>query len=103
MFLFVIFATSCETSFASSCPSSCSAAGISAIMADTSFMKELTIWANPFLAEPAKDYLIGATKPHQLISGRKTEHVLDPGSGDPGLLEADVAFGQPDPATVLHS
>jgi phosphoglycerate dehydrogenase-like enzyme len=103
MFLFVIFATFCETSFASSCRSSCSAAGISAIMADTSFMKELTIWANPFLAEPAKDYLIGATKPHQLISGRKTEHVLDPGSGDPGLLEADVAFGQPDPATVLHS
>jgi phosphoglycerate dehydrogenase-like enzyme len=72
-------------------------------MADTSFMKELTIWANPFLAEPAKDYLISATKPHHLIFGEKSEHVLDPSSGDSRLLEADIVFGQPDPATVLHS
>jgi len=61
-------------------------------MADTSFMKELTIWANPFLAKPAKDYLISATKPHHLIFGEKSEHVLDPGSGDSRLLEADIAF-----------
>jgi phosphoglycerate dehydrogenase-like enzyme len=66
-------------------------------------MKELTIWANPFLTESAKDYLVGATKPHQLIIGEKVEHVLDPGAGDRRLLEADIAFGQPDPATVLHS
>jgi phosphoglycerate dehydrogenase-like enzyme len=66
-------------------------------------MKELTIWANPFLTESAKDYLIGATKPHRLIIGEKVEHVLDSGAGDGRLLEAEIAFGQPDPATVLHS
>jgi phosphoglycerate dehydrogenase-like enzyme len=66
-------------------------------------MRKLTIWANPFLTESAKEYLTSATKPHQLVIGRKAEHVLDPGSGDLRLLQADVTFGQPDPATVLHS
>jgi phosphoglycerate dehydrogenase-like enzyme len=66
-------------------------------------MNELTIWANPFLTQSAKDYLIGATKPHRLIIGETAEHVLDPGTGNRCLLEADIAFGQPDPATVLHS
>jgi phosphoglycerate dehydrogenase-like enzyme len=66
-------------------------------------MKELTIWANPFLTEPVKDYLISATKPHPVIFGAKIEHVLDSGSEDPRLPEADIAFGQPNPASVLHS
>jgi phosphoglycerate dehydrogenase-like enzyme len=30
-------------------------------------------------------------------------HVLDPGVADSGALEAEVVFGQPDPATVLQS
>jgi phosphoglycerate dehydrogenase-like enzyme len=66
-------------------------------------MNELTIWANPFLTQSAKDYLIDATKPHRLLMRGNVEHVLDPGVGDRRLLEADIAFGQPDPATVLHS
>jgi D-isomer specific 2-hydroxyacid dehydrogenase-like protein len=75
----------------------------SAIMAAISFMNVLTIWANPFLTQSAKDYLIDATKPHRLLMGGNVEHVLDPGTGDRRLLEADIAFGQPDPATVLQS
>jgi phosphoglycerate dehydrogenase-like enzyme len=66
-------------------------------------MNELTIWANPFLTQSAEEYLTGATKLHRLVIGGKAEHVLDPGIEDNRLLEADIAFGQPDPATVVRS
>ena len=72
-------------------------------MVDTSFMNELTIWANPFLTQPAKEYLINAIGGHRIAFGGATEHVLDPGVADRGTQEADVIFGQPDPATVLQS
>jgi phosphoglycerate dehydrogenase-like enzyme len=66
-------------------------------------MNELTIWANPFLAQTAKEYLTDATREHRLLFGGETEHVLDSSSGDPRMLDADVVFGQPDPATVVRS
>src|ERR1700730_6640901 len=66
-------------------------------------MNELTIWANPFLTQSAEEYLTSATKLHRLVIGGKAEHVLDPGIEDNRLLEADIAFGQPDPATVVRS
>jgi phosphoglycerate dehydrogenase-like enzyme len=66
-------------------------------------MNELTIWANPFLTQQAKDYLIDAIGPHRLVLGGETKDVLDPGAGDPRTQEADVVFGQPDPAIVLQS
>jgi phosphoglycerate dehydrogenase-like enzyme len=66
-------------------------------------MNELTIWANPFLTQSAEEYLISATKLHRLVIGGKAEHVLDPGIEDRRLLEADIAFGQPDPGTVVRS
>jgi len=66
-------------------------------------MSELTIWANPFLTPPAKEYLIDAIGSHRLVLGGETKHVLDPGAADRGAQEAEVVFGQPDPATVLLS
>ena len=66
-------------------------------------MNELTIWANPFLTQSAKEYLTDATRQHRLVFGEKTDHVLDPSSGDPRMQDAEVVFGQPDPATVVQS
>ena len=66
-------------------------------------MNELTIWANPFLTQSAKEYLTDATRQHRLVFGEKTDHVLDPSSGDPRMQDAEVVFGQPDPATVVRS
>jgi len=66
-------------------------------------MKHLKIWANPFLNETAKDSLLNATKPYTLFLGGQTEHVLDPGAEDSRMLEAEIIFGQPDPAGVLQS
>jgi phosphoglycerate dehydrogenase-like enzyme len=66
-------------------------------------MNELTIWANPFLTPVAKEDLIDAIGSHRLVLGGESKHVLDPGVADRGTQEAEVVFGQPDPATVLQS
>jgi phosphoglycerate dehydrogenase-like enzyme len=66
-------------------------------------MNELTIWANPFLTQAAKEYLADAIGQHRLVFGEKTDHVLDLGSGDPLMEDANIVFGQPDPATVVRS
>jgi phosphoglycerate dehydrogenase-like enzyme len=66
-------------------------------------MSELTIWANPFLTQPAKEHLTEAIGSHRLVLGGETKHVLDPGIAEQGTQEAEVVFGQPDPATVLQS
>jgi len=66
-------------------------------------MNELTIWANPFLTQPAKEYLMDAIGSHRLVLGGETKHVLDSGIAEPGTQEAEILFGQPDPATVLQS
>jgi phosphoglycerate dehydrogenase-like enzyme len=66
-------------------------------------MSELTIWANPFLTPPAKEYLMDAIGSHRLVLGGETKHVLDPGAADRGAQEAEIVFGQPDPAIVLLS
>ena len=66
-------------------------------------MSDLTIWANPFLTRTAKEYLINAIGSHRLVLGGETKHVLDPGVADTGAQEAEIVFGQPDPATILQS
>ena len=66
-------------------------------------MNELTIWANPFLTQPAKEYLMDAIGSHRLVLSGETKHVLDSGIAEPGTQEAEILFGQPDPATVLQS
>src|ERR1700751_1673570 len=62
-----------------------------------------TIWANAFLTPPAKEYLIDAIGSHRLVLGGEIKHVLDPGAPDRDTEEAEVVFGQPNPASVLHS
>jgi len=61
--------------------------------ADTSFMKRMTIWANPFLAKPAKDYLIAPQSRIILSSAKNLSMCSILVSGDSRLLEADIAFG----------
>jgi phosphoglycerate dehydrogenase-like enzyme len=63
----------------------------------------LTIWANPFLTESAEELLVRSTPSHRLILAQKPEHVLDVGTLDPRILQAEIVFGQPDPAAIQQS
>jgi phosphoglycerate dehydrogenase-like enzyme len=63
----------------------------------------LTIWANPFLTASSEELLIRSTAAHKLILAQKAEHVLDVGTGDPRLLQAEIVFGQPDPRAIIES
>ena len=63
----------------------------------------LTIWANPFLTESAEELLVRSTAAHHLILAQKPEHVLDVGTMDPRLLQAEIVFGQPDVEAILQS
>ena len=65
-------------------------------------MSDLTIWANPFLTQTAEEYLIDAIGSHRLVLGGETKHVLDPGVADTGAQEAEIVFGQPDPAQFFN-
>jgi len=66
-------------------------------------MTTLTIWTNAFLTNPAEELLVRATASHRLIIAGKTDHVLDVGTADPRMLEAEIVFGQPDPEAILRS
>jgi phosphoglycerate dehydrogenase-like enzyme len=66
-------------------------------------MTALTIWTNAFLTNPAERLLVGATASHRLIIAEKTDHVLDVGTSDPCILEAEIVFGQPDPEAIIRS
>ena len=66
-------------------------------------MTALTIWANPFLTQSAEELLVRSTGVHRLILAQKPEHVLDVGTSDPRLLEAEIVFGQPDPGAITQS
>ena len=66
-------------------------------------MTAFTIWANPFLTQSAEELLVRSTGAHRLIFAQKPEHVLDVGTSDPRLLEAEIVFGQPDPGAIRQS
>lgn len=63
----------------------------------------LTIWCNPQLSEAARELLTERTKPHRLLFSPVATYNLDAGPPDPALLEADVAFGQPDRQTTMQA
>ncbi len=56
------------------------------------------------LSDEAWDMLRAGTRGHTLlVPEQRAASVLAAGRSDPGLLEADVAFGQPDPAGVARA
>ena len=62
----------------------------------------LTIWTNGLFSERATAMLREGTRTHRLVcSASASASVLVAGAADPELAEADVAFGQPDPADCL--
>ena len=63
----------------------------------------LTIWCNPLISDPARALLIDRARPHHLVFSQSPTYNLVAGPPDPALIDADVAFGQPDPQTVLES
>jgi phosphoglycerate dehydrogenase-like enzyme len=65
-------------------------------------MSTLVIWCNAKVPESAQARLVDATRAHRLVIPA-TGIVAPSGHGviDPTLADADVAFGQPDPAQLL--
>jgi phosphoglycerate dehydrogenase-like enzyme len=65
-------------------------------------MASITIWCNAHLPDGARARLVEETRAHRLVIPA-AGLVAPSGSGvvDPALGEADVAFGQPDPAQLL--
>jgi len=56
----------------------------------------LTIWCNTEFSESARDLLIEGTREHRLIwAEARSANVLESGTRDPQIAEADVLFGQP--------
>jgi phosphoglycerate dehydrogenase-like enzyme len=66
-------------------------------------MRARTIWTNAFLTKSAEELLVRSTTSQMLILAQKPEHVLDVGVSDPRLLQAEIVFGQPDPAAIIQS
>jgi phosphoglycerate dehydrogenase-like enzyme len=66
-------------------------------------MTRLTIWTNALLTDDARHALIEATHDHSLVVAEQPQDVLAKGERDTGVLKADVAFGQPDPADLVAS
>lgn len=64
----------------------------------------LTIWCNSQFSGSALNLLKTGLESHRLIfSSRLSSSNLAAGAPDPTLAEADVAFGQPDPASVIQA
>lgn len=72
--------------------------------ADSMSGASLTIWCNAEFPEPALTLLREGVRGHRLIfAAQRSASVLTSGAPDPTLGEADIAFGQPDPQSVLES
>jgi phosphoglycerate dehydrogenase-like enzyme len=64
----------------------------------------LTVWTNAQFADGPRALLTAGLKAHRLIfSTQLSASNLAKAAPDPALAEADVAFGQPDPDSVLAS
>jgi phosphoglycerate dehydrogenase-like enzyme len=64
----------------------------------------LRIWSNVQCPDLLHQLLEQRVAPHQLVfSAKKEASVLVPGGSDPALDDADIAFGQPDPDSILKS
>lgn len=67
-------------------------------------MQILKIFADPALSPELKTLLADGLAPHEVIfPARPAGSVLEKAESDPRFAEADIAFGQPDPADVLTS
>jgi phosphoglycerate dehydrogenase-like enzyme len=64
----------------------------------------MKIWCNGDFGPEGMKLLREGVKPHSLvISEVQNSSVLAAGQRDPSLAEADIAFGQPDPADCMES
>jgi phosphoglycerate dehydrogenase-like enzyme len=67
-------------------------------------MTKLTIWTNAQFADAPRAHLIAGAAPHRLIfSQQLSASNLVKAAPDPALLDAEIAFGQPDPELALQS
>jgi phosphoglycerate dehydrogenase-like enzyme len=62
------------------------------------------VWCNADFGADGMKLLAQGVRPHSLVlSDKRDRSVLAVGQRDPKLAEADIAFGQPDPADCLES
>jgi phosphoglycerate dehydrogenase-like enzyme len=62
-----------------------------------------TIWCNAALSERAERLLVDGLAGHRVIfAEQRLASVLTAGKSDAGIAEADVVFGQPEPAECLR-
>ena len=67
-------------------------------------LARLRVFCNAPLSASAGEVLKKATSPHELVfAQRAVESVLVGNEPDPALANADIAFGQPDVATIFTS
>jgi len=64
----------------------------------------MKIWCNADFGADGMKLLSEGVRAHELVlSDKRNRSVLAGGQRDPSLAEADIAFGQPDPADCLES
>src|SRR5579863_3970913 len=64
----------------------------------------MKIWCNGDFGTEGMTLLAESVRGHALVlSDKRNKSVLAAGQRDPSLVEADIAFGQPDPADCLES
>ncbi len=64
----------------------------------------LTIWCNAEFTDAAQALLQDGVRGHRLVfAAERSASVLTSGAPDPALAEAYIAFGQPDPRSVLDA
>ena len=64
----------------------------------------MKIWCNADFGPDGMKLLTESVRGHSLVlSDKRNKSVLTAGQRDPALLEADIAFGQPDPVDCVES
>lgn len=62
----------------------------------------LTIWCNALFPDDANEMLKVGVGSHRLIFSSERATNLGSSKGDPGMADADILFGQPDPDQVME-
>jgi phosphoglycerate dehydrogenase-like enzyme len=66
--------------------------------------KPLTIWTNYHFPPTAEKLFLAGVGPHQVVrSPNMQASNLHAGAADPGMAQADILLGQPDPAAIIAS
>ena len=66
-------------------------------------VERFLIWTNVLLKDRVETLFLEGTSGHSLIVSKSGDNILAVGGRDPGLLKAQIAFGQPEPEDLLSA